>query len=544
MKKSTKVKRVLVTGVTGYVGGRLVPQLLANGYAVRVMIRGSADRLNGRYWQNDVEIVTADVFKPETLTDALQDVDAAYYLIHSMDGHGAFQERDKEAARNFAQVAANANVKRIIYLGGLGSNSDELSDHLRSRQEVGRVLAETGVPVTEFRAAIVVGSGSVSFEMIRHLTERLPIMITPKWVHTRIQPIAIDDLLSYLVAALEQPESAGKVIEIGGADVLTYKDMMLKYAEARQLNRHMVPVPFLSPRLSSHWVHVVTPIPSGIARPLIEGLGNEVVVTNDEAHQLFPQIQPMGYEQAINRALERIREGEVETIWSDAEGAEEDDLPPLYYEQEQGVFIERREKVINAKVSHVFRAFTRFGGEYGWPPFDSLWHIRGAMDRLVGGVGLRRGRPQRQALRAGDALDFWRVERIVPNKLLRLQAEMKLPGKAWLQFEVAPDEEDPEKTKVVQTAFFAPKGLFGLLYWYALLPLHVLIFPGMVNDIARQAEKWSNNEDAAPQTLRENLAAYRALLPPLPSRTKLLTGSAIAFLSSLLLFRLIRRSQG
>lgn len=477
---------ILVTGATGYVGGRLVPQLLKAGYRVRCLVRDVA-RLAGRPWLDQVEVVCGDVLKPETLPEALQGVSTAYYLVHSMGGHADFQERDVVAARLFGQAARTAGTQRIIYLGGLGNPQADLSPHLRSRQQTGQALGEAGVPVTEFRAAIVVGPGSISFEMIRYLTERIPVMICPRWVYTRVQPIAIQDVLNYLVAALRVAESTGRVIEIGGSDVLTYGEMMLGYARARGLRRVLIPVPVLTPRLSSYWVHWMTPVPAAIARPLIEGLRNEVVVRDGLARQLFPDIQPMGYRQAVELALAELNAGHVETTWSDALVSTQGDVAPVILTTHSGMIIEQRRQLVQAPASVVYATFTSLGGKQGWLYAEWAWQLRGALDRLVGGVGLRRGRRDPQQLRVGDALDFWRVEAVEPNHLLRLRAEMKVPGAAWLQFEARPHSSG--KTLLTQTAFFAPKGLLGLLYWYALYPLHSLIFSGLIRRLARLAQE-------------------------------------------------------
>lgn len=476
---------VLVTGTTGYVGGRLVPRLLEAGYRVRCLVRDPA-RLQGRPWLQKVEVVQGDVLKPETLRAAMAGVMAAYYLIHSMSGSADFHRRDLTAARNFGEAAKAAGVQRIIYLGGLGDSGADLSQHLRSRQQTGQALRESGVPVTEFRAAIIVGSGSVSFEMIRYLTERIPMMICPRWVFTRIQPIGIECVLEYLVAALETPESMGQIIEIGGAEVLTYGDMMLGYAKVRGLRRFLLSVPVLTPRLSSYWVHWMTPIPAAIARPLIEGLRNEVIVRADTACRLFPHIQPMDYQTAVQLALKNLDAGQVETAWSDALVTSRGDIPPVVLTIQDGIIIERRRQVVKAPAAAVYRAFTALGGEQGWLYADWAWRMRGILDRMAGGVGFRRGRRHPHEVRAGDALDFWRVEVVEPGRLLRLRAEMKVPGDAWLQFETKP--QTGEETLLVQTAFFAPKGLSGFLYWYLLYPIHGLIFSGLIRNLARWVE--------------------------------------------------------
>jgi len=481
--------RILVTGVTGYVGGRLVPQLLQAGYPVRVIAR-DPQRLQGRTWVDQVEVMQGDVFSPATLSVALAGVDIAYYLIHSMLRGANFHKRDLAAARSFGQAAKAAGVSRIIYLGGLGDPTADLSAHLRSRQQTGHALAEAGVPVTEFRAAIIVGAGSVSFEMIRYLTERVPLMICPRWTSTRVQPIAIRDVLDYLVAAIAVPASAGHIVEIGGADILTYGKMMLGYARARGLHRRLVPVPVLSPSLSSYWVHWVTPIPAEIARPLIEGLRNEVIVRTPLAHTLFPAIHPLDYRAAVEVALAQLRGGEVETMWSDALITSRGDVPPVEMgvemSEREGMLVERRQRRVAASANEVYSIFSGLGGRRGWLYANVLWRLRGGLDRLIGGTGLRRGRRSPDDVRVGDAIDFWRVERVEQGRLLRMRAEMKVPGDAWLQFEATPTPKGP--TQLRQTAYFVPKGLFGLLYWYTLYPIHRLIFSGLINEVARRAE--------------------------------------------------------
>jgi len=486
----TKAKLILVTGATGYVGGRLVPRLLESGYRVRVLVR-DAQRLQGRPWLGQVEIAEGDVFKLETLSAAVRGVTAAYYLIHSMSGHSDFDERDVTAARNFGNAAREAGVKQLIYLGGLGDPDADLSPHLRSRQQTGDTLRSCGVPVTEFRAAVIVGSGSVSFEMIRDLTERLPVMICPRWVYTRTQPIAIRNVLDYLVMASEAAESGvltgNQIIEIGGENVLTYGEMMHQYAEVRGLRRWLIPVPVLTPRLSSYWVHWMTPVPATIAEPLIEGLRNEVIVRDDSATELFPNIHPLNYREAVARALQSLDANQVETAWSDSLASSQGDRPSVMLKSERGMITELRQEEVDAPAEKVFDAFASLGGARGWLYWNWGWRLRGLADRLVGGVGFRRGRRHATEAHVGDAIDFWRVEAVEPDRLLRLRAEMKVPGQAWLQFDVEP--QDSGKSLLRQTAFFAPKGLFGLLYWYVLYPVHALILSGMIRNLAKSAEQ-------------------------------------------------------
>ena len=474
---------ILVTGATGYIGGRLVPRLLAAGHRVRCMARDPS-RLTGRPWPG-VEVVAGDALDPASLDRALAGMEAAYYLIHSLAaGERGFEERDREAARCFGDAAVRAGVKQVLYLGGLGESRAELSRHLRSRQETGEALRATGAPVTEFRAAVIVGSGSLSFEMIRYLAERVPVMITPRWVRTRCQPIAVRDVLEYLVAGLGRPEAAGRVFEIGGPAVLTYGEMMLGYARIRGLRRWLVPVPVLTPRLSSYWVDLVTPIPKAYARTLVEGLRNEVVVHDGAAARLFG-ITATPYLEAVRLALDDVERGQVETDWAGSFPAGPRD-GAVSMEEREGRMFERRTKRVRADAGRVYAVFAGIGGKRGWYHANLLWRLRGMLDRLGGGVGMRRGRRHPDELRPGDALDFWRVEAVEPGRSLRLRAEMRVPGRAWLVFEVLPD--GPDQARLIQTAVFEPRGLLGVLYWYALYPAHKIVFSGMVEAISHRAE--------------------------------------------------------
>lgn len=482
---------ILLTGATGYIGGRLVPRLLEAGCQVRCLVRDPA-RLQGRPWLQRVEVVVGDCLRAETLAAAMEGVGVAYYLVHSMGAGQDFGNRDALAAANFAATARTAGVQRIIYLGGLGDPASGLSEHLRSRQETGAILREAGVPVTEFRAAVIVGSGSLSFEIIRYLTERLPVMICPRWLTTHTQPIAIRNVLDYLVAALETPASAGCIVEIGGAEVITYGAMLRGYACARGLKRWLIPVPVLTPRLSSYWVHLVTPVPSVIAGPLIRGLRNDVVVRSDSARELFPQIQPFDYPTAVRLALANLDTGQVETAWTDALASSQGDTRPVELVTQEGIILERRRRVVRASPAATYRAFARLGGATGWLYLNWTWVLRGFVDRLLGGVGLRRGRRDPKDVRVGDAVDFWRVEAVEPNEMIRLRAEMKVPGRAWLEFQV--EALDSTTSRLSQTAYFVPHGLSGLLYWYLLYSVHSLIFSGLARRLARLAEGDAESE--------------------------------------------------
>ena len=477
---------ILVTGATGYVGGRLIPRLLESGYQVRVFVR-DAVRLAGRPWVDKVEVFEGNVLTPDDLFPAMEGIEATYYLIHNMTERKGYREQELAAARNFGSAASQTGVKRIIYLGALGDPESDLAPHLKSRQQTGKVLADFGVPVTEFRAAIIVGSGSISFEMIRYLTEKLPVMICPRWVYQQVQPIAIDDVLAYLLAALTTPESSGRVIEIGGSDQLPYAEMMLTYARLRGLKRWLIPVPVLTPGLSSHWVHWITPVHASVTRPLIEGLVNEILVQDSSARKIFPSIQTMSYSQAVEAALAGLQTGEVETRWCDALYSSQGDRQPLKLISEEGMLLEQRQIRIQSELEDVFRIYTGLGGDNGWLYMNWAWQIRGWIDRLLGGSGLRRGRRDPIHLRVGDAVDFWRVEDIRVPSMLRLRAEMILPGNAWLQYESGQTPEGD--ILLLQTAIFAPRGFIGFLYWYGLYPIHGIIFSGLMKRIKEKAEE-------------------------------------------------------
>ncbi|MEW6284913.1 MAG: DUF2867 domain-containing protein [Chloroflexota bacterium] len=476
-------KLILVTGATGYVGGRLVPRLLEAGYRVRVLVRDPA-RLHGRPWLNQVEITAGDALDASSLIEALRGVSTAYYLIHCMQGGKVNAERDLSMARNFAGAAREAGVEHIIYLGELVDPTADISPYLRARHETGYILRASGVPVTEFRAGMIVGSGSVLFEMIRYLSEREPLLICPAWFFSQAQPIAIRDVLAYLIAALDTPDAIGRLIEIGGPTRLTYADMLLEYAKERGLKRYLIRTPFYAPRLSAYWVHMITPLHWRLVLPLIEGLRASLIVRNEAARALFPHIQPIDFRTAVHLALGRIQRDNVETSWADALVTTAGAVKPYTFTVEEGMFIEKRQVLLDLPLEAVFRSYMGIGGERGWLYMDWAWAMRGWMDKAVGGVGLRRGRRHPDEIRAGEALDFWRVEQVEPNRLLRLRAEMKLPGKAWLEFRSDPQDG---KTLFTVTAYFAPHGLFGFLYWYAMWLPHRFIFDGLTRRVASRA---------------------------------------------------------
>lgn len=472
-------KLILLTGATGYVGGRLLAALEAENRRVRCLAR-RPEFLRPRV-ASSTEVVQGDVLDGESIASAMAGVDVAYYLVHSMGSKGEFVEEDRRAAALFAEAARTAGVQRLIYLGGLGAEAD-LSDHLASRQEVGKVLRESGVLTIEFRASIVIGSGSLSFEMIRALVEKLPAMITPRWVRSRAQPIGIENVIAYLVRAIDLPLDTSRVFEIGGADQASYGDIMSEYARQRGLRRWIIPVPVLSARLSSLWLGLVTPLYSRVGRKLVDSLRHDTVVRDNSASEVFG-IRPAGLAMAIERALKNEDHDFAQTRWSDAlssKGAEQRWGGAKFGSR----LVDSRVRTVPCSVNDAFRPIQRIGGETGWYYGDWLWHFRGLLDLLVGGPGLRRGRRHPEKLAPGDTVDFWRVDRFEPDHLLSLSAEMKLPGRAWLQFEVEPCAEG---ARIRQTAIFDPVGLTALTYWYGLYPLHQLVFAGMLRGIARAA---------------------------------------------------------
>ncbi|MGW6856713.1 SDR family oxidoreductase [Streptomyces xanthophaeus] len=517
----------LVTGATGYIGGRLVPELLDAGHRVRCMAR-SPEKLRDHTWAGRAEVVRGDMTDTRSVADALRGIDVAYYLVHALNAGSGFEERDRAAARVFAEQAHAAGVGRIVYLGGLtpaGIPARELSPHLRSRAEVGEILLAGAVPAAVLRAAVIIGSGSASFEMLRYLTERLPVMVTPSWVATRCQPIGVRDVLRYLVGCATLPPEVDRTFDIGGPDVLTYEEMMRRYAAVAELpHRLILRVPMLTPRLSSHWIGLVTPVPRALARPLAESLRHEVVCAEHDIARYVPDPPgaPIGFDQALDLALRRVREADVTTRWSSASlpGAPSDPLPTDPDWAGGSLYTDDRERSVDASPAALWRVVEGIGGENGWYSFPLAWSVRGWLDRLVGGVGIRRGRRDAARLRVGDSLDFWRVEEIEPGSLLRLRAEMRLPGLAWLEMYVDPDAAPAPRpaspgpaaaapagdtgtgrpaggARYRQRALFHPHGLLGHLYWWSVSPFHALVFGGMARNIARAAERLDAPSPAA-----------------------------------------------
>jgi uncharacterized protein YbjT (DUF2867 family) len=488
--ENAKNKVIAVLGATGYVGGRLVPRLLEAGYYIRAISR-SVQKLKSRPWADNpnVEIVSADVLDKNSLNSALNGCIAAYYLVHSMNpSHADFSSADKQAAINMRDVSAEQGLQQIIYLGGLGEENLNLSHHLKSRAEVGKILKEGSTPVTILRAAMIIGSGSASFEILRYLVDRLPLMVTPKWIDTVSQPIAIRNVLNYLTGCLLKSEVENKTFDIGGPDVLTYRELMKIYAEECGLpKRWVIPVPVFTPKLSSYWIHLITPVPAYIAQPLAEGLKNPVVCQENKIQEIIPQ-ELITCREAIQRALRRLTTHQIETHWTDA-----GKMPPpeTVYPDDPNwsggtVYKDKRTMIVQGTPEQIWKVVVAIGGETGWYYGDILWKIRGLMDRLIGGVGDRRGRRDPDTLRIGDALDFWRVLSVDVNHKLRLIAEMKVPGQAILGFQLNAIGDD--KTEIIQTAWFVPAGLMGILYWYLVTPLHELVFSGMLNGIVKASK--------------------------------------------------------
>ena len=487
-------RKVLVTGASGYVGGRLVRQLLAENLDVRVMVR-DANKIAGQSWVNDVEVAVANANNFDEVSTALQGVHTVFYLMHSINMGTRFDEIESAMASNFSRAASETNVKQIIFLGGI-ANDVNISKHLASRANTGKMLAAGDVPVLEFRAGIIIGSGSASFEMLRHLTHRLPIMTTPKWVSNLTQPIAIRDVLWYLTSAAKLEQPVDGIFDIGGPEVLTYADMMQTFAKLSGLRRRwIIKVPVLSPALSSLWIGLVTPVPASLAKPLVHSLISEVVADPKKSIDAIIPNPPSGLltlVQSIELALSNTTQNQVETRWSDAS------MPTAPWQKAQSdpdwagetILKDFRETIVDASPESIWQSIEAIGGDTGWYGADFLWWARGVLDRMVGGVGLRRGRRDPEHLRIGDSLDFWRVEELVPGKKLKLYAEMILPGKAWLEFRL--DEifvDGKAMQKITQEAIFSPRGLGGTLYWYSILPLHAFVFPTMLRNLVRSARR-------------------------------------------------------
>lgn len=492
---SAETRTALVTGATGYVGGRLVRELLLAGFKVRVLAR-SPEKLKDAPWFGDVEVVAGDAQDEAALRTAMSGADVAYYLLHSLQQGKDLEAAERRVASAFAHAAKAEQISRIVYLGGLAPDISEaqMSAHMRSRVRVGAELRASGVPTIELRASVIIGSGSASFEMLRYITERLPAMITPRWVRTKTQPIAIRDVLRYLVLAADVPPEVSRAFDIGGPEVLTYQEMMQRYTKVAGLPRRIIlPINVLSPELSSHWVNLVTPVPRAIARPLVASLRHPAVCHDHDIAQWIPDPENglITFDEAVERALTRIGEANVATRWSNASvpGAASEPLPTDPVWSGGTLYTDVQEVDSAATPQELWGAVQRIGGESGWYSASFLWRVRGLMDRLVGGVGLRRGRRDPNVLAIGDAVDFWRVEERVPNKLLRLRAEMKMPGRAWLEFEVS--EGSNGGSHLRQRAVYWPRGLSGHMYWWSVAPFHAVVFPPMARHIVEYAESHS-----------------------------------------------------
>jgi len=481
--------KILVMGSTGYIGGRLVPRLIDQGHQVRCLTR-RPEQLSDVPWAAHTEIMRGDALDRSSLDAAMEDIEAVYYLVHSIGSGSSFQSVDRTAAENTVDAAAQAGVQRIIYLGGLVPQGQVASPHLASRAEVGQIMLDSSVPAVVLQAGVIIGSGSASFEMLRYLTEQLPIMVTPKWVSSHVQPIAVRDVLRYLIGSLTLPGEVDRRFDIAGPDVLTYREMMQRYAAVAGLkHRIIIPVPVLSPWLSSQWVNVVTPVPKALAQPLIESLRNDAVASEHDIEQLLPGTL-IGFDEAVELALDRTRSAQVDTRWSGAEwpGAPSDPMPTDPDWAGGTVYRDDRTTEVDATPAQVWRTVEGIGGERGWYSFPLAWTARGLMDRLVGGVGLRRGRRNPDTLFVGEAVDFWRVEALEREQLLRLRAEMKLPGEAWLEFSITTDDTGGRTTtQLHQRALFIPRGLLGRLYWISISPFHGVVFGSMIANLARAA---------------------------------------------------------
>ncbi len=482
--------RSLVTGATGYIGGRLVPQLLDAGQEVRILVRDEA-KAKAREWSDQVEISQGDATDADDVRRALEGIDVAYYLLHSIGTGSGFADEEQQIAQTFADAAQDAGVRRIVYLSGMVPKDEELSEHLRSRNQVAQTLLDSGVPTAVLQAGVVIGSGSASFEMLRYLTERLPVMVTPRWVHTRIQPIAVRDVLRYLRDSAELPDDVNRRFDIGGPDVLTYLEMMQRYAHVAELpRRRVLPVPVLSPWWSSHWVGIVTPVPAALARPLVESLRNTVVAGEHDIADYIPDPPEglVGFDRSVELALTRIRDLDVPTRWSSAAtaGAPSEPLPSDPDWSGGSLYTDERTREVHASPEHLWQVIDGIGGDNGWYSWPLAWEVRGLADRFLGGPGLRRGRRDSARMRVGDAVDFWRVEETDGHSVVRLRAEMKLPGLAWLEMRVG--QADGGTTTFHHRALFHPKGLLGHLYWWSIYPFHGIVFGGMQRNIARAAE--------------------------------------------------------